>query len=216
MNYFGYFVGFIFLFSLFIGYKIFKKIDETKSPLNKKNGFLGNFFFILVISLIMILINAMTFVTSYSFFWEKAYRSITENRYEATVIGYKKEISKTQNFRNSTYYDAFIFFPQVKYQNGDGNTQIKTLDITSRKPFKIGAKVNITDNRGKEKANTISINWGIFIFGTFFTGVSAFFASLLSTYITNNSFKIRVKKSVYFGVFIFIINICCVLLLYIR
>lgn len=216
MSFFGGYVGVVFLISLFIGYKIFLKILRAKNHTSKKSGFLENLFLILMISIIMILINAMTFVTSYSFFWEKAYRSLNEHSYEATVIGYKKEISKTQNFRNSTYYDTFIFFPKVKYQNDDGDVVIKTLDITSRKPFKIGAKVKITDDSRNEKANTISLNWGIFTLGTLFTGISAFFSTLLSTYMTNDSLKRRVKTSVYFGFFFLLINMFCVILLYIK
>lgn len=214
MNFFGFFVSFIFLLSLVIGYNIFKKIAKTNRHSNKKNSFLGNTFLILFISIVMVTLNAITFITSYSFFWEKAYGTMMEDQYEAIVVGYEKNVSKTQNFRGSSYDDAYIFFPQAKYRSHNGKIMVKTLDITSNKPFEIGAKVKITDKKGKEKANTLNLNWGIFIFGAFFTGVSAFFTALLSTYTTNSSFMKRVKKSAFFGVLIFITNLCCVLILY--
>jgi hypothetical protein len=116
----------------------------------------------------------MCFIFSYSFFWEKAFRTLDEQRYEATVIGYEKAIIKTQNFRNSAYYDKPFYFPKVKYRSSDGNVIIKPLDITSNNPPAIGQRLKITDKKSQDYANTIDLNWIMFILGCVFTSVAAF------------------------------------------
>lgn len=202
------------IFSTYIGFRIFNKILNEKKYSNKKNSIVEKIFLILFITIIILILNAMTFIMSYNFFWQKAYRSKTENHYVGIVVGYKKEISKTQNFQKSTYYDTYIFFPKVSYINDDGKTIIKTLDITSRKPFKIGEKVKLSDNLKKNRANTESLNWGIFILGGFFTGIAAFFLTLLSSYISIYSLKKRINLSIIVGISIIFVNLFCVIILY--
>ncbi|WP_435524726.1 hypothetical protein [Chryseobacterium indoltheticum] len=51
----------------------------------------------------------------------------------------------------------------------------KKLDITSDKPLKVGEKVKITDNTEVSNANTLQLDWFVFLGGSLLTGVAAFF-----------------------------------------
>lgn len=93
--------------------------------------------------MISISIYLITFVLAYSFIWEKTYRAYIEVKYEATVIGYQKELVKTQSFKGSSYYDRPVFFPRVKYINNQGEEVIKTLDITTNNIIPIGESIVI-------------------------------------------------------------------------
>lgn len=59
----------------------------------------------------------LTLVLAYSYIWEKTFRAYNEQKFEAVVIGYKKEEIKTQNFKNGSYYNRSVFFPKIKYKN---------------------------------------------------------------------------------------------------
>ncbi|PIF46910.1 hypothetical protein CLU96_3956 [Chryseobacterium sp. 52] len=216
MTFFGYFVLGINLFSLYIGYRIFDKVLKKKSSVKGEGNFFEKGLVLFFICLLMISINSLTMILSYTFFWEKAYRSISENKYEAVVIGYKKESVKTQNFRNSTYDNKFAYFPKVKYINSDGNEIIKTVDLTSNHPPSIGQKLPITDKNTRGSANTIDINGMMFIIGGVFTGIAAFFASLISTYVTQYTFRKRIALSLYAALIIGILNGTCTLIMYFR
>ncbi|MCT2409757.1 hypothetical protein NZD88_19570 [Chryseobacterium antibioticum] len=181
-----------------------------------KEGFVEKGFVFLFICLLMISINSLTMILSYTFFWEKAYRSVSENQYEAVVIGYKKEITRTQNFRSSSYHNTAIYFPKVKYVNSEGKEVIKVVDMTSNHPPSLGQTLNITDNRTRRSANNTDINGLVFIFGCIFTGVAAFFAILIATYTTEYSLKIRITISAYGALILCVINGIGVLLIYLR
>lgn len=87
---FGFFVVFVNVISLIVGYGIYRKILNTL--VGKKNGGIVEKVAVLFfICLLMICINTMAFVSSYVFVWEKTYRAYVELKYEATVIvGIKK------------------------------------------------------------------------------------------------------------------------------
>src|ERR1700750_365009 len=108
MTFFGGFVAVVVLFSIFLGYRIFSKISDKKQNSGKTGGFIEKAFLLFFVSLIMVSINGLTFILSYSFFWEKAYRTFDESQYTATVVGYKKEITNGKNFSNSSYSDRGI------------------------------------------------------------------------------------------------------------
>lgn len=216
MTFFGYFVVVVILFSIYAGYRIFSKIIRTRNADKKEGGILEKGFLLFFVCLIMMVINTLTFVLSYSFFWEKAYRTLSENRYEAVVTGYKKEMVKSQNFRNSSYSDKPVYFPEVEFTNGEGNKVIKTLDIAENNPPKIGEHLQITDKSSENSANAIDLNWIMFFFGSIFTGVAAFFACLLFSYTTEHTMKKRISVSAYSGLLILLINIGCVVIIYLK
>lgn len=145
MTLFGFLIVLINIISIYIGYKIYKKIS-SKSPDKQEGGFIEKEFVLFFVCLIMICINTMTFVSSYTFIWEKTYRAYVELKYEATVIGFNKELVKTQSFKGSSYYDRPVFFPKVKYINDNGKEIIKTLDYTTNKPLALGEKIKISDS----------------------------------------------------------------------
>ncbi|MGK6342714.1 hypothetical protein ACMGDK_10770 [Chryseobacterium sp. DT-3] len=217
MTFFGGFVAVVVLFSVYLGYRIFSKISDKKDHSGKTGGFLEKAFLLFFISLIMISINALTFILSYSFFWEKAYRTFDEPQYTATVIGYKKEITKAKSFpSSSTYSDRAIFFPKVEYIDMEGKKVIKTLDITSNNPPELGEKIKITDAENRDHTNAVELDWIMFAVGCVFTGVAAFFGTLLSTYSTPYSMKKRVMWSLGVGAMITLINVFCIVFIYLK
>ncbi|OCA79233.1 hypothetical protein BBH99_19525 [Chryseobacterium contaminans] len=213
MTFFGYFFLAIFLFSLYIAYRIFNKILKKRSAVKGKTGWLEKGFMLFFISLIVIALNGVTMVLSYSFFWEKAYRTLSEKQYEAVVIGYKKENISTKNFSTSGYYNKTVYFPKVRYSNINGREVIKTLDITNDHPPAIGQTLKITDNETNEAANGIELDWIMSVFGCIFTGLAAFFACLFTTYIKNDTFKKRIVFSLYAALFMAVLNVGCILLM---
>ncbi|MGX5683948.1 hypothetical protein ACWKWW_05245 [Chryseobacterium cucumeris] len=216
MTFLGYFIAIIVIFSLYKGYKIFLKFAANRNNAGKKGGFLEKAFLLLIISIIMISVNAMAFVLSYTFFWEKAYRTFDEPQYVATVVGYKKEITKFKNFSTSTYRDKVIFFPKVEYTDANGKKVIKTLDITTDHPPAMGQKLKITDKVGKDSTNTLQLDWVMFAAGCIFTGFAAFFASLISTYTTSYSMKKRMTLSFRIALLLIFINISCIVFIYLK
>lgn len=216
MTFFGCFVLVVTLFSVYAGYRIFNKVSQNKNRDKKEGGILEKGFLLFFVCLIMMVINTLTFVLSYSFFWEKAYRTLSENKYEAVVTGYKKEMVKSQNFRNSSYSDQPVYFPEVEFTNGEGNKIIKTLDVAENNPPKIGEHLQITDKSSEKSANAIDLNCIMFFFGSIFTGVAAFFACLLFSYTTEQTMKKRISVSAYSGLLILLINIGCVVIIYLK
>lgn len=216
MTFLGYFFLAISLFSLYIAYRIFNKILKQKNAAKGKSGLLEKVFMLFFISLLIITVNSLALILSYSFFWEKAYRSISEKQYEAVIIGYKKEMIATRNFSNSGYYNKQVNFPIVKYTHENGKEMIKTLDLTDNHPPAIGQTLKITDTKTSEKANSIELDWIMLAFGSIFTGLSAFFACLLTTYIQNETFKKRIGISLYGAFVILILNGGCILLIWLK
>ncbi|KMQ65437.1 hypothetical protein ACM46_05945 [Chryseobacterium angstadtii] len=215
MTFFGFFVAFITLISIFTGYKIYEKV-LNKSEDKKRESIAEKIVVLFFVSLLMTGINIMTFVSSYTFIWEKTYRAYYEPRYEATVIGYKKELVKTQSFGKSSYYDRPVYFPKVVYTDENGVKVFKTLDFTTNTPLKTGEKVKITDTSSRTSANALDIDPIMLLFAGVFTGVAAFFTSLLSTYITVFALKKRIRISIYFALGIMIVNGVCIGLLYLK
>lgn len=216
MTFSGYFFLAICFFSLYIAYRIFNKILKQRSEVKGKSGFLEKGLMLFFISLMMIVLHSLTLLLSYSFFWEKAYRSISEKHYEAVVIGYKKETIATRNFPTSGYYNKQVYFSKVKYLSENGKETIRTLDLTGNNPPAIGQTLNITATETGKNANSIELNWIMFAFGSVFTGVTAFFACLLITYIQNTTFKKRIGISLYGALAILILNIACILLIWLQ
>lgn len=216
MTFLGYFFFTICLFSIYIAYRIFNKILKKKSAEKGEIRTLEKGFILFFISLVMITLNSLTLVLSYSFFWEKAYRSISEKQYEATVIGYKKETIATRNFPTSGHYNKQIYFPEVKYIDANGKEIVKTLDLTDNNPPAIGEVLQITDSEIRERANRIELDWIMFAFGSVFTGITAFFACLLTTYIHNETFKKRISISLYGAFITLVVNGTCILLIYLK
>lgn len=203
------------ILSLFVSYKVYCKI-KNKSNDNNQKGIFGNLLLLIFINLIITSLYLFTFILSYSFFWEKAFRVSFEPIYNAEVVGYKEEIVKTQNFRGSTYYNKTIYFPKVKFLDSDGKEIIKVADITTNSPIAIGEKITITDSHSKKNINLLDSNWTMLLFGSIFTGLTSFFAVLLTSYLLNNSFKERIHLSGYFAMFFLFLNLLCVLLLYFK
>ncbi|QBJ86263.1 hypothetical protein DDI74_08355 [Chryseobacterium gleum] len=216
MTFLGYFTAVLVIFSLYKGYQVFTKFAANRQQLGKKGGLLEKVFLIFIISVIMISVNAMAFVLSFTFFWEKAYRTFDEPQYVATVVGYKKEITKFKNFSTSTYRDKVIFFPKVEYTDANGKKVIKTLDITTDYPPAMGQKSKITDKVGKDSTNTLQLDWVMFAAGCIFTGFAAFFASLISTYTTSYSMKKRMTLSFRIALLLIFINISCIVFIYLK
>ncbi|WP_347217135.1 hypothetical protein [Chryseobacterium sp.] len=216
MTFLGYFFLIVCLLSIYTAYRIFDKILKKRSAIKGKIGWLEKGFMLFFISLIMISLNSITMVLSYSFFWEKAYRSISEKQYEAVVIGYKEENISTRNFPTSGYYNKMVYFPQVKYIGSNGKEVIKTLDITDNHPPAIGQTLRITDSVTRERANRIELNWIMLAFGCAFTGLAAFFTCLLTTYIKNETLKKRISLSLYGALVILALNAGCVLLIWLK
>lgn len=213
MTFLGYFFLIVCLFSCYIAYRIFDKILKKRSAVNGKSGWLEKGFMLFFISLLIIALNSITMVLSYSFFWEKAYRTLSEKKYEAVVIGYKKENIAAKNFPTSGYYSNPAYFPRVKYTNSNGKEVIKTLDITDDHPPTIGQTLKITDTEFNENANSIELDWIMLIFGCVFIGLATFFACLLTTYIKNDAFKKRVTFSLYGALAIIVLNAGCILMM---
>ncbi|WP_312305498.1 hypothetical protein [Chryseobacterium sp.] len=216
MTVFGYFILAVVLFSLYIAYSIFEKISKQRNAEKGDAGLLEKGVVLLFICLLTVGINSLAGVLSYTYFWEKAYRAANENKYEAIVVGYKKETVKNQNFKNSTYDAKVVYFPEVKYTDSKGKQVIKTVDITDNQPPAIGQRLKITAGASKDSANSIELNWVFFIFGGVFTGITAFFASLLATYSTKLTFKRRLTISLYIAGVIVLINITCIILIYLK
>ncbi|MBL1219992.1 hypothetical protein JET18_04030 [Chryseobacterium sp. L7] len=216
MTYFGYFVLAVVLFSCYIAYRIFDKILKKKGSEKGEKNLPEKIFVLFFVFLLVASINVLTMVLSYTFFWEKGYRTLSETKYEAVVIGYKKETTKTQNFRNSTYDSKFIYFPKVKYTNSEGKEIIKTVDMTSNHPPAPGQYIKITDRTSRESANAVELNWIVFIFGGIFTGIAAFFALLISSYITECTLKKRITLSLYGAFILCLLNISCVMLIWFK
>lgn len=216
MTLLGYFFSAICLFSVYIAYRIFNKILKKRSAVKGKSGLLEKGFMLFFISLLVIALNSITMVLSYSFFWEKAYRTLSEKQYEAVVIGYKKENIATKNFSTSGHYNKPIYFPRVKYTNFNGKEVIKTLDITNNHPPAIGQVLKITDSEVNENANSIQLDWIMLVFGCIFTGLAAFFACLLTTYIRNDTLKKRITYSLYGALVIIVLNAGCILLMVLK
>lgn len=164
----------------------------------------------------MVCINTMTFVASYVFVWEKTYRAYVELKYEATVIGYKKEIIKTQSFGRSSRTDSAVFFPEVRYVNGEGREVIKTLDFTSNEPIALGERIQITDSDSQASANALDVNWIMLFAASVFTAVAGFFAILLTLYISNYDLKKKVRLSGWFAMGFLFLNGASVFLLYLK
>lgn len=104
---------------MFIAYKIFRKISDKKSN-EEKGNLLQKISLILFISTLLFSLNSLTFITSYSFFWNKVYRVISENKHEAVVIGYKKEILSSFSSFNKTYLTnkkSFYFGLSIVFLN---------------------------------------------------------------------------------------------------
>lgn len=213
MTFLGYFILAICLFSLYIAYRIFDKILKKRSVVKGKSGLLEKGFMLFFISLLVISLNSITMVLSYSFFWEKAYRSLSEKQYEAIVIGYKKENIASKNFPTSGYYNKPAYFPRVKYTNFKGEEVIKILDITDDHPPAIGETIKITDSETAKEANSIELDWIMLVFGCVFTGLAAFFACLLSTYTKNETLKKRITLSFYGALLVILLNAGCILLI---
>ncbi|AZB27334.1 hypothetical protein [Chryseobacterium bernardetii] len=213
MSFLGYFFLAVCLLSLCIAYRIFDKILKKRTVVKGKSGLLEKVFMLFFISLLVISLNSLTLVLSYSFFWEKAYRTLLEKQYEAVVIGYKKENISTKNFPTSGYYNKQVYFPKVKYINTSGREVVKTLDITDDHPPAIGQVIKITDREISKEVNSIELNWIMLIFGCVFTGLSAFFACLLTSFIHNETLKKRINFSLYGAFFIIILNAGCILLM---
>ncbi|MGG7551266.1 hypothetical protein ACQ7CX_11655 [Chryseobacterium arthrosphaerae] len=216
MTVFGYFVLAVALFSLYIAYRIFEKISKQRNVVKGDAGLLEKSAVLFFICLLTVGLNSLTAVLSYTFFWEKAYRAVNENKYEAVVVGYKKETVKNQNFRNSAYDTKVVYFPEVKYTDSEGKEVIKTVDITGNQPLAIGQQLKITDGGSKDSANSIELDWILLIFGGVFTGATTFFASLLATYSTKLTFKRRLTLSSYITGVIVLINIMGVILIYLK
>ncbi|WP_131705347.1 hypothetical protein [Chryseobacterium sp. BLS98] len=217
MTFFGGLIAVVVLLSVFLGYRIFSKISDQRNHSGKTGGVLEKTFLFLFISLIMVSVNALTFILSYTFFWEKAYRTFDEPQYTATVVGYKKEITKAKSFpSSSTYSDKAIFFPKVEYTDANGKKIVKTLDITSNNPPELGEKIKITDAKDRDTTNAVELDWIMFAAGCFFTGIAAFFAALLSTYSTPYPMKKRVAWSLGAGAALTLINIFCIVFIYLK
>lgn len=216
MTFLGYFFLIVCLFSCYIAYRIFDKILKRRSIVKGKSGLLEKGFILFFISLLIISLNSITMVLSYSFFWEKAYRTLSENQYEAVVIGYKKENIAAKNFPTSGRYDKPVYFPRVKYTNFKGEEVIKTLDITDDHPPAIGQTLRITDKEANENANSIELDWIMLISGCVFIGFTAFFACLITTYIKNETFKERIILSLYGALVIIVLNAGCILLMILK
>lgn len=216
MTFLGYLLLAVCLFSLYIAYRIFDKILKKRSAIKGNVGWLEKGFMLFFISILMISLNSITVVLSYSFFWEKAYRTLSEQQYEAVVIGYKKETVSTKNFSTSGTYHKQVYFPQVKYINSDGKEVVKTLDLTDNHPPAIGQTLTITDHETSEKANRIELNWIMLAFGCVFIGLAAFFTCLLTTYIQNEPLKKRIAISLYGSFAILVLNAGCILLIVLK
>lgn len=216
MTFFGYFVLVVTLFSVYAGYRIFSKIIRIRNRDKKEGSIPEKIFLLFFVCLVMIVINTLTFVLSYSFFWEKAYRTLSENRYEAVVTGYKKEMVKSQSFRNSSYSDKPVYFPEVEYTNREGDKITKTLDIAENNPPHIGQRLQITDKSSENSANAVDLNWMMLFLGSIFTAMAAFSACLLWSYTTAHSLKKRLILSIYCGLLILSLNIACIAVIYLK
>lgn len=216
MTFFGGLTAVVVLFSVFLGYRIFSKISDKRNYSGKTGGVVEKTFLFLIISLIMVSINALAFILSYSFFWEKAYRTYDEPQYTATVIGYKKEITKGKNFSNSSYSDRVIFFPKVEFTDANGKKIVKTLDITSNNPPALGEKIKITDAGNQDNTNALQLDWIMLGAGGIFTGVAAFFAVLLATYSSSYGMKKRIMWSLGAALALTLINVFCLVFIYLK
>lgn len=213
MTAFGIFTMIVGLTSLIIAYKIFLKISARKKNAQDEAPFLEKFFLFFLISLVTVSVNIMTFIISYSFFWEKAYRASNEPHIEAKVIGYKKEVVKSKNFSQSSYSDKTVLFPEVEYADSQGRIVRKILDLTSNRPPEIGQKITITDSVSRETGNTMDIDWAMLGMGSLLSGVSGFFSALLLLFIGNRNLKNRITTGFVFGVLLVAVNLLCMLII---
>lgn len=216
MNFFAVFIVAILLFSLYSGYKVYLKLLKKQHIKDEKNSLFGKILLLFFTSLIIVSLNILTLVLSYSYIWEKTFRAYNEQKYEAVVIGYKKEEIKTQNFKSGSYYNRLVFFPKVKYKNQEGQEIIKTVDITSDSPFSIGDTMMITDSTSQNNANVLDLNWIMLLFLTLFTAIGVFFSSLIFTFSKDFTMKKRMHYSLYVAVFIIFINSVCIISLYLK
>lgn len=211
MTAFGIFTMIVGVTSLIIAYKIFLKISAGKKNVQDKPHFLEKFFLFFFVSLVTVSVNIMTFTISYSFFWEKAYRTFNEPHIEARVIGYKKEVVKSKNFSQSSYSDKTVLFPEVEYTDSQGIIVRKILDLTSNRPPEIGQKITITDSVYRETGNTTDIDWGMFGMGSVLSGLSGFFSAMLLLFTGNRNMKNRITTGFIFGVLLVAVNLLCML-----
>lgn len=216
MNSFAIFVILILSVSLYFSFKVCSKLLKKQEVKTEKRSFFGKSILFFFTGLIIVSINMLTFVLAYSYIWEKTFRAYNEQKFEAMVIGYKKEEIKTQNFKNGSYYTRSVFFPKVKYKNQQGNEIIKTLDLTSNSPFSIGKTIIITDSDSQDNANTLDLNWIMLLLLAIFTGIGAFFSSLIFTFSKDLMMKKRIHYSSYIAVGMIFINAVCILLLYMK
>ncbi|MET3036291.1 hypothetical protein ABXT08_09330 [Chryseobacterium sp. NRRL B-14859] len=216
MTFLGYFAVVVVICSLYIAYRIFLKISEKNNDSGKKGSLVEKAFLVFFISLLVLSVNAMALILSYTFFWEKAYRAVNELQYEAVVVGYQKEIIKAKNFPTSAYTDKVIFFPKVEYTDRHGKKVVKTLDITSDTPPDTGKKLKVTDQKNQKNTNALELDWVMFAAGCIFTGVAAFFAALIGTYATPYPMRKRLMWSISSGIGLILINIFCVLFIYLK
>lgn len=210
MSFFTIFIVVILLFSLYFGYKVYLKLLQKQQVKDEKTSLLGKIILLFFASLIIVSLNILTLVLSYSYIWEKTFRAYNEQKYEAVVVGYKKEEIKTQNFKSGSYYNRSVFFPKVRYKNQKGNEIIKTVDITSDSPFSIGETIMITDSTSQDNANILELNWIMLIFLTLFTATGAFFSSLIFTFLKDLTMKKRISYSLYVAGFMIFINLICI------
>jgi hypothetical protein len=234
----------ILIFSLYISYKIFIKLSNKKYnyedflkykneynefiiepfdydsylKMNRKDeNIFVNIVQFLFIFLLVVIINLLFIILSYSFYWGKTFKTITENKYESEVVGYAIETSTSSSFSKSGTRKILVYYPKVKFVNKNGIEIIKQFDVGSniKDKYKIGKKVVFTYNEGDDYINIINVDW-ISIMGTIFISVNSFFSFLVSSYPLNLNFKQRITKSFYFGILILSLNIICILILYIQ
>lgn len=215
MSFFGVCLVLVCIFSLYFGYKIYKRLIDKKEKQNKKE-FFGKVILFLFVNLIVVSLNLLIFILSYSYIWEKTFRAYHEQQYEALVIGYKKEEIKTQNFKGGGYYNKSVYFPKVKYKNNEEREIVKIIDQTSSSPHGVGEKIMITASSSQNSGNTLEVNWILFFFLIILIAVAAFFSSFLITYIRNFSIKKRIQKSILVTICITLLNVICVVLLYFK
>ncbi|CAM3770629.1 Hypothetical transmembrane protein [Flavobacterium branchiophilum] len=243
MTIMGFIIFSILIFSLYLSYKIFIKLSNKKYnyedflkykkeynefiiepfdydsylKMNQKDeNIFVNIAQYLFTFLLVVIINSLFIILSYSFYWKKTFKTITENKYESEVVGYAIETSTSYTF-SKLGSKILIYYPKVRFINKNGIEIIKQLDVGSniKDKYKIGKKVVFTYNEGDEYINIINVDW-ISIIGTIFISVNSFFSFLVSSYPLNLNFKQRITKSFYFGILILSLNIICILILYIQ
>ncbi|GEM56117.1 hypothetical protein B0A58_02420 [Flavobacterium branchiophilum NBRC 15030 = ATCC 35035] len=191
-----------------IDYNSFLKMNQ------KKDNIVIKFIQLLFISLIVIAMNMLFVFLSHNFYWLKAYKSLSEKKYESVVVGYNIEVSYGSSFRSYSPRKILIYYPKVKFIDEAGKQIIKQGDLGTNDKNKnpIGEKLIITDKKENDFVNIIEVDW-VFFIGTIFIGINSFFSSLISLYPSNLNLKQRIVKSFYFGILIFSINLACLMVL---